>query len=304
MGRILYEAGGVLVSSFVFEGKAATSAPAALPSTSAHKGGARFNPILAVVVSVMIMSFFVVGFASGYVRRWIWGYEAETRHTGLALRRSLHATPPKPQRGLDPEVVAAMPRVTFQDLPKDGGKDRDCSVCLAVFDPTDRLKLLPQCAHAFHSACIDEWLRSHSTCPLCRISLALPSKNKSDHPSSNLDRDPSLCIRVPADFDSIPGPESQGIELSLNLSSRGFESSSAGLATIRRSSSVGTNLHGGYEDTHNSHVHDSQGGDAVSSKETGLACSRCSRSCAWRSRRSCPNLRQIEPVGTSGDGSL
>ncbi|CAN1329600.1 Putative RING-H2 finger protein ATL49 [Linum perenne] len=47
----------------------------------------------------------------------------------------------------------------------------DCAVCLCEFEPEDKLRLLPKCSHAFHVACIDAWLLSHSTCPLCRSSL-------------------------------------------------------------------------------------------------------------------------------------
>ncbi|GAB4838186.1 hypothetical protein Ancab_027715 [Ancistrocladus abbreviatus] len=47
----------------------------------------------------------------------------------------------------------------------------DCAVCLCEFEPEDKLRLLPKCSHAFHMECIDTWLLSHSTCPLCRASL-------------------------------------------------------------------------------------------------------------------------------------
>ncbi|CAL5012759.1 unnamed protein product [Urochloa decumbens] len=53
-----------------------------------------------------------------------------------------------------------------------GKKDPfDCAVCLCEFAGDDRLRLLPKCSHAFHVDCIDTWLLSHSTCPLCRRSL-------------------------------------------------------------------------------------------------------------------------------------
>ncbi|RRT67563.1 hypothetical protein B296_00002097 [Ensete ventricosum] len=51
----------------------------------------------------------------------------------------------------------------------------DCSVCLCPFRPQDELRLLPACRHAFHSQCVDTWLRSTPSCPLCRASIALPA---------------------------------------------------------------------------------------------------------------------------------
>jgi E3 ubiquitin-protein ligase ATL6/9/15/31/42/55 len=48
----------------------------------------------------------------------------------------------------------------------------ECAVCLTDFDDDDTLRLLPRCAHAFHTDCIDAWLASHVTCPVCRAVLA------------------------------------------------------------------------------------------------------------------------------------
>jgi hypothetical protein len=44
----------------------------------------------------------------------------------------------------------------------------ECAVCLCQFEDNDILRLLPKCQHAFHVDCVDLWLASHSTCPLCR----------------------------------------------------------------------------------------------------------------------------------------
>lgn len=47
----------------------------------------------------------------------------------------------------------------------------DCSVCLSEFEEDESLRLLPKCNHAFHIFCIDQWLKSHSNCPLCRAHI-------------------------------------------------------------------------------------------------------------------------------------
>lgn len=47
----------------------------------------------------------------------------------------------------------------------------ECAVCITEFEDFDTLRLLPKCDHVFHPECIDAWLSSHSTCPVCRSNL-------------------------------------------------------------------------------------------------------------------------------------
>jgi hypothetical protein len=44
--------------------------------------------------------------------------------------------------------------------------DEMCAVCLDPIMPGVKLRVL-QCRHAFHSPCIEQWLRSANRCPLC-----------------------------------------------------------------------------------------------------------------------------------------
>ncbi|KAF0914827.1 hypothetical protein E2562_031930 [Oryza meyeriana var. granulata] len=85
--------------------------------------------------------------------------------------------------GLDQAAIDALPAFTYGELLAgaaakgaaaggNGKRQFDCAVCLCEFDGDDRLRLLPLCGHAFHAACIDTWLRSSSTCPLCRAALS------------------------------------------------------------------------------------------------------------------------------------
>uniref|UniRef100_A0A5K3EX70 RING-type domain-containing protein n=2 Tax=Mesocestoides corti TaxID=53468 RepID=A0A5K3EX70_MESCO len=43
----------------------------------------------------------------------------------------------------------------------------ECVICLAEFEPGDRVRHLP-CRHFFHVQCIDTWLRTADNCPTCR----------------------------------------------------------------------------------------------------------------------------------------
>ncbi|PNT71343.1 hypothetical protein BRADI_2g26393v3 [Brachypodium distachyon] len=49
-----------------------------------------------------------------------------------------------------------------------GGDLFRCSVCFGVFQLGEKVRLLPVCLHLYHVECIDPWLDTHSTCPLCR----------------------------------------------------------------------------------------------------------------------------------------
>lgn len=69
--------------------------------------------------------------------------------------------------GIDQAVIESLPIFRFGSL--SGQKEGlECAVCLNRFEPTEVLRLLPKCKHAFHVECVDTWLDAHSTCPLCR----------------------------------------------------------------------------------------------------------------------------------------
>lgn len=43
-----------------------------------------------------------------------------------------------------------------------------CAICLTDICGGDSYRKLVECRHSFHCECIDIWLRSHPTCPICR----------------------------------------------------------------------------------------------------------------------------------------
>jgi E3 ubiquitin-protein ligase ATL4 len=80
-----------------------------------------------------------------------------------------------PETTTSSSVVDSLPLFTFSSITRRSSSvvSRDCAVCLSKFEQTDLLRLLPLCCHAFHTECIDAWLRSNLTCPLCRSAVVV-----------------------------------------------------------------------------------------------------------------------------------
>ncbi|PKU71030.1 RING-H2 finger protein ATL74-like [Dendrobium catenatum] len=57
---------------------------------------------------------------------------------------------------------------------KEGNGEEECSVCLSAFLDGQRVRRLLDCNHCYHASCIDRWLMSHASCPICRADV-LPS---------------------------------------------------------------------------------------------------------------------------------
>lgn len=72
--------------------------------------------------------------------------------------------------GVEQAFIDALPVFLYKAV-KGLKEGSDCPICLHEFQAEYQLRLLPKCSHAFHLDCIDTWLLSHSTCPLCRGSL-------------------------------------------------------------------------------------------------------------------------------------
>ncbi|KAK3020086.1 hypothetical protein RJ639_003710 [Escallonia herrerae] len=85
--------------------------------------------------------------------------------------------------GLDAATIGSLPILMHKSLAVDSDKDddsvvvmveRECSICLGLFEDDEMIKVLPECLHAYHSECVDKWLRTRPSCPLCRTSLIPP----------------------------------------------------------------------------------------------------------------------------------
>ncbi|XP_022774020.1 NEP1-interacting protein 1-like [Durio zibethinus] len=76
-------------------------------------------------------------------------------------------------KGLAGDLVEKIPKIiiTNNNNVDASGEKVSCSVCLQDFQLGETVRSLPQCCHMFHLPCIDKWLLSHGSCPLCRRDL-------------------------------------------------------------------------------------------------------------------------------------
>lgn len=85
--------------------------------------------------------------------------------------------PAATDHGLAASAIAGLPAYAYEKRTGSGGGGDDCAVCLGEVQRGEVVKQLPACAHLFHEGCIEAWLRSHGTCPVCRspVDAALPA---------------------------------------------------------------------------------------------------------------------------------
>ncbi|KAJ7970652.1 RING-H2 finger protein [Quillaja saponaria] len=76
------------------------------------------------------------------------------------------------QTGLDENILHGFPKLLYSEVRKGTSSSisSSCSICLADYNETDMLRLLPDCGHIYHLSCVDSWLKLHSSCPICRNS--------------------------------------------------------------------------------------------------------------------------------------
>jgi len=80
--------------------------------------------------------------------------------------------PGKP-RGLDKTEIERIPSFRFSS---NTAKETNvkCVVCISEYTNREKLRRLP-CSHDFHAKCIDKWLKSNKTCPVCRDEVKVTS---------------------------------------------------------------------------------------------------------------------------------
>jgi E3 ubiquitin-protein ligase ATL41 len=164
-----------------------------------HENG--FNKIMLLSTIVSLALFLILMFAL---------HKIYSRFNHEALRRAANGdvrltatqahtqlTEP-PNTGLDPKLITTLPTFLFKQKQQEENNNVsnnivECAVCLSLLQDEEMMRLLPNCKHSFHVGCIDKWLASHSTCPICRIKFE-PRLEPEPREGPTFFEPPSECI--------------------------------------------------------------------------------------------------------------
>ncbi|CAL5406623.1 unnamed protein product [Camellia sinensis] len=131
--------------------------------------------MLSAIISLSVVVVFVtiLHLYARYILRRQARRRAAIRQLAMVISE-VRSDPPK--TGLDRAVIASLPIFVFKksddySIGNDETGPPECAVCLSILEDDEMARLLPNCKHTFHAECIDKWLSSQSTCPICRTQV-------------------------------------------------------------------------------------------------------------------------------------
>ncbi|KAE9595966.1 hypothetical protein Lal_00030747 [Lupinus albus] len=147
----------------------------------------QFDKTMTVLIVIIIILLFILAFVSIYTRQCTEQRVMARFNFSIPVIGVSDSTN-RPPCGLDQEIIDTFPTFVYSTVKslKIGIATLECAVCLNEFLDDETLRLIPKCSHVFHPDCIDAWLRTHSTCPVCRANLVQKPGDI-----------PSLAIQIP-----------------------------------------------------------------------------------------------------------
>ncbi|KAI4322339.1 hypothetical protein L6164_022044 [Bauhinia variegata] len=173
-----------------------SSPPQSMPrSSSTPPSRLPPSPVLdanvAYTMLVLLTALFFLGFISNYIRH----FTEESAALRRRRRPSTHMSwnyysSSSCYGGVDPATIQSLPVFKYHSDVKQRQQqlELDCAICLSEFQEGEILKVIPYCEHVFHPECIDMWLASHVTCPVCRSTMFLQRKGNGDGGLGTVDK--------------------------------------------------------------------------------------------------------------------
>nr|CAB3471764.1 unnamed protein product [Digitaria exilis] len=134
--------------------------------------------LTAVVILAILTVIFIL------IRLILYQFVARARGGGgggltAGVRRTFGSFGRSARHGLDAAALASLPVTAYRrKLQADDASTSeaaaaaaDCAVCLSELADGEKVRALPSCGHVFHVDCVDAWLRTRVTCPVCRAEV-------------------------------------------------------------------------------------------------------------------------------------
>ncbi|KAF7825947.1 RING-H2 finger protein ATL52-like [Senna tora] len=157
-------------------------------SDNSDSDSSRFqlSPLIVALIGVLASAFVLVTYYT-LISRFCKRRRQQIHENGDSLPNDdvlAHASVSSSSSGLDETLIKSIAVCKYK---RGEGivEGTDCSVCLSEFEESESLRLMPKCNHAFHIPCIDTWLKSHSSCPLCRSNIVISANNSGTDSSSS-----------------------------------------------------------------------------------------------------------------------
>lgn len=177
----------------------ASTSPSPSPSSPSSSSASTTMVIITVVgilaAFALLASYYAFVTKCGLLRAlwsrhppWRWRARGGGGGGGREPSVVIRAAASDDRRGLGLPLIRMLPVVKFTAAACGGGDAAggcsgvaprisvsECAVCLSEFVERERVRLLPNCSHAFHIDCIDTWLQGSARCPFCRSDVTLPA---------------------------------------------------------------------------------------------------------------------------------
>ncbi|WZY91551.1 hypothetical protein YC2023_063880 [Brassica napus] len=142
-------------------------------NAASYHGSSKILIVIILVFSIFILVVCAYHLYPRFVLR------GRRRSTFQGHSPTLVTQPPK--HGLEIVVIDSLPTFVVGVNGNHDVSATECAVCLALLEEKDAARMLPNCKHVFHVACVDTWLATHSTCPICRSEVE-PNKRLEPEP--------------------------------------------------------------------------------------------------------------------------
>uniref|UniRef100_A0A914ZL49 RING-type domain-containing protein n=1 Tax=Parascaris univalens TaxID=6257 RepID=A0A914ZL49_PARUN len=83
--------------------------------------------------------------------------------------------------------------------------EKVCVVCQCDFEKRDHVRVLP-CDHHYHVKCVDKWLKTNRTCPICRKSASENIDVGVASPTTQMPSTPHVAVQVITQIGASPQP--------------------------------------------------------------------------------------------------